>query len=49
MAAVLSAMIMAFYFSWPMALCCIGILPFLMVAATIAAKADNENMLNIEE
>lgn len=47
--AVLSAMIMAFYFSWPMALCTIGILPFLMIAATIAAKADNENMLNIEE
>ena len=49
MIAVLSAMIMAFIFSWPMALCCIGILPFIMVAGTIAAKADNENMLNIEE
>ena len=49
MIAVLSAMIMAFIFSWPMALCCIGILPFIMVAGTIAAKADNENMLAIEE
>lgn len=39
----------AFYWSWPLALVCIGCTPIIMIAGTIAAKADNEAMLAMEE
>ena len=47
--AVLTGLIFALIFSWPMALVGLGIMPFFMVAGVIVAKADNENMMAIEE
>ena len=39
----------AFYFSWPIACCGLGICPFLIAAAAASAKQDNEQFLNIEK
>lgn len=39
----------AFFFSWPIALCGLGICPFLMIAAAASAKQDNKQFLNIED
>lgn len=47
--AVLAALIMAFIFSWPMAICGIGVLPFILVCGAIAQKADQQNMLGMED
>lgn len=47
--AVLSGMTMAFIFSWPLALCTIGLLPVFIISGIIQAKADQENMMNMEE
>jgi len=47
--AVLTGLIFSLIFSWPMALVGLGIMPFFMVAGVIVAKADNENMMSIEE
>ena len=47
--AVLSGMTMAFIFSWPLALCTIGLLPVFIIAGVIQQKADQENMMNMEE
>jgi len=49
MFAVLTAIIVAFIFSWPMALVGLGTLPIIVIAGTITAKADNENMLDMKE
>lgn len=38
----------AFYWSWPMALVCIGTIPVIMIGGAIAAKADNSS-LGVEE
>ena len=46
--AVLAALIMAFYFSWPMALCGLGVVPFIIICGAIQQKADQENMLGME-
>ena len=47
--AVLTGVVFAGIFSWPMLLVGLGILPFFMVTGIIVAKADNANMMNIEE
>ena len=49
MVAVLYGLIFAFVWSWPMALVGIGVLPFILIAGFIAAKADNQNMMGMEE
>jgi ATP-binding cassette subfamily B (MDR/TAP) protein 1 len=38
----------AFYWSWPMALVCLGITPFIMISGVISAKADNAS-IGLEE
>jgi len=40
--ALLFGIALAFGFSWPIALCGIGITPFLVIAAAASAKADNK-------
>ena len=47
--AVLAAIIAGFIFSWPMTLVGLGIIPLIMICASIVAKADNEAMMGIEE
>jgi len=47
--AVMTGLIFSAIFSWPILLVGIGILPLFMISGVIVAKADNENMLNIEE
>lgn len=47
--AVLTGLVFALIFSWPMALVGLGIMPFFMVAGVIVAKADNENMMDVKE
>lgn len=49
MVAVLTAVIAAFVFSWPMAIASLVVLPFIMICGAIVAKADNENMLGVQE
>lgn len=46
---VLTGLVFSLIFSWPMALVGLGILPFFMIAGVIVAKADNENMMAIED
>lgn len=46
--AALTGSVMAFIFSWPLALCAIGILPIFLVCGVIEQKADQENMMNME-
>jgi len=48
MVAILFSLIFAFVKSWPMALCCLIIAPLMMVASTIAAKVENEEMMNVK-
>jgi len=47
--AVMTGLIFSAIFSWPILLVGIGILPLFMISGIIVAKADNENMLAIEE
>jgi len=47
--ALLFGVAFALYWSWPMALCCIGIIPIIMTSIGIVTKANNANMLGIEE
>lgn len=44
----LSGMTMAFIFSWPLALCTIGLLPVFLICGAIQQKADQENMMNMD-
>jgi len=46
--AALSGMVMAFIFSWPLALCTLVILPVFLICGAIETKADLENMANME-
>jgi len=32
-----------------MALCCLAIMPFFMIAAALTVKADNKNLMNVQE
>ena len=47
--AVLFAIIFSFVVSWPMALVGIGALPIIIIAGSIVAKADQENMMNVKQ
>ena len=38
---------MAFIFSWPLALCTLGILPIFLICGVIEQKADQENMMDM--
>lgn len=46
--ALLTGVVGAFIFSWPMALCSIGLTPLIMICGAIAAKADQEEMMNVK-
>jgi len=46
--ALLFGIAFAFYWSWPMALVCIGIMPIIVIGGAISAKADNAS-LGVEE
>lgn len=46
--AMLFSLTFGFVKSWPMALCCLCIAPFMMIASTIAAKVENEEMMNVK-
>lgn len=45
----LYAIVWSFVWSWPMALCAILITPFLLIAGFIAAKADQQELMGMEE
>lgn len=47
--AVLTGLIFSAIFSWPILLVGLGVLPLFMISGIIVAKADNENMLGVEE
>ncbi len=47
--AVLTGLIFSAIFSWPILLVGLGILPLFMVSGVIVAKADNANMLAVED
>ena len=47
--ALLFGVAFAFYWSWPMAFVCIGVIPIIMIAGVITTKANNANMLGVEE
>ena len=46
--AALAGTVMAFIFSWPLALVTIGLLPVFIICGAIQQKADQENMMNME-
>lgn len=45
--AALTGTVMAFIFSWPLALCTLGILPIFLICGVIEQKADQENMMDM--
>jgi len=47
--ALLFGVAFAFYWSWPMAFVCIGVIPIIMIAGVITTKANNANMLGVEK
>lgn len=47
--AVLFAIVFSFVVSWPMALVGMGSFPIIIIAGSIVAKADQENMMNVQE
>ncbi len=47
--AVFTGLLFSAIFSWPILLVGLAILPLFMISGVIVAKADNANMLNVEE